>query len=353
MLSVALSQTSPIALQAALTCAPGELVAVVGPSGSGKSTLLKTIAGLLSGATGSVKVGGSVWLDTASNIDVPPHLRRVGFVFQSYALFPHMTVLENVMAAADGNLESRIAAARGALAAVHMTGLEARRPAQLSGGQQQRVGVARALVRKPEVLLLDEPFSAVDQMTREHLYQELAELRAQLSIPTVLVTHSIPEAQLLADSMVVLHEGRTLQAGAPEYVYRHPATPDVARLLGHKNVFAATVGTDAQGRVVLDWKGLRLSLDASSGARGEVTVCIAADDVRLLDADAPARDNVIEALVLKALPIGPSVTLHARASNGERIVLSAPRHVLTRRGIVPGETVRLALVPGAIHVMRT
>jgi molybdate transport system ATP-binding protein len=201
-LAVRLRQTRPIPLDVALACAPGELLALVGPSGSGKSTTLRAIAGLHRTKDGLVCCGGRTWLDTGNGIDLPPHRRSVGFVFQSYALFPHMTALGNVTAALGhrpaGERETR---GRELLAQVRLAGLEARRPAELSGGQQQRVAVARALAREPSVLLLDEPFSAVDRSTRERLYRELVELRRGLAIPMVLVTHDLEEAALLADRL--------------------------------------------------------------------------------------------------------------------------------------------------------
>ncbi|HKY02371.1 MAG TPA: ABC transporter ATP-binding protein, partial [Burkholderiales bacterium] len=236
MLKVDIHQQRPITLDAELHCAPGELLALVGPSGSGKSTILKIIAGLLRGDGGSVRIGDEVWFDSAQGIDVPVHRRSVGFVFQSYALFPHMSVLENVLAA--GTSE---AGARGWIEAVRMKGLEHQRPHQLSGGQQQRTALARALVREPKLLLLDEPFSAVDQLTRERLYEELADLRQRLHIPVIFVTHSLTEAQMLADRMVVLHRGRTLQNGTPDEIFRAPATADIARLVSHKNLLVAKI----------------------------------------------------------------------------------------------------------------
>ncbi len=348
MLEVQLRQLRPTPLDARLECAPGELLAIVGPSGTGKSTLLKSVAGLLEGASGLVRVGNSVWLDSDQGIDVPAHRRAVGFVFQSYALFPHMSVLGNVMAAASGTRAEREAQSRQTLAAVHMAGLEQRWPQQLSGGHQQRVGLARALVRQPEVLLLDEPFSAVDQLTKERLYEELAELRARLAIPTVLVTHSIPEAQLLADRMVVLRRGRTLQAGEPEYVYRHPAESDVARLMGHKNVFTAELSHSPQGPR-LAWQGLVFEVAGALPA-GPVAFSVASDDVRLVD-DGADVVNPVYARVVKMIPVGGDVRVFVELANGAVLVLSAPKHILARRHILAGQRVRLALPVAAIHLM--
>lgn len=351
MLSVELARHHPVSLRASLSCAPGELLAIVGASGAGKSTLLKSIAGLLPGAAGTIKVGNSLWLDTAAGVDVAPHLRRVGFVFQSYALFPHLTVLENVAAAAGGGRDA-LAAARSMIASMRMSALEGRRPAQLSGGEQQRVGLARALVRKPEVLLLDEPFSAVDQMTRESLYEEIADLRAQLSMPTVLVTHSISEAQRLADSVVVLHRGRTLQTGTPETVYRHPSEPDVARLMGHLNVFTAAVRR-SEGNDGLDWNGVFLRTSATLADPGRIAFCVAADDVLLRDPALDSVANTFDATVERVFSAGAGIIVHARACNGKRLVMAAPRRILARPGATAGAKIALQVLPNSIHVMPT
>jgi molybdate transport system ATP-binding protein len=231
-LQVRLRQAGPIPLDVELSCQEGELFALVGPSGSGKSTVLRSIAGLYQPQHGMIMSNGAAWLDTEHAIDVPPHLRRVGLVFQSYALFPHKTALGNVAAALGHRpAAERKRRAHELLALVHLTGLEDRRPATLSGGEQQRVAVARALAREPAVLLLDEPFSAVDRRTRRLLHDELAGLRRAVRIPIVLVTHDLDEAATLADRICVLDRGETLQAGAPADVMAHPVSRRVADAL--------------------------------------------------------------------------------------------------------------------------
>jgi len=231
-LAVTLRQNAPIALDVEFAVAPGEILALVGPSGSGKSTALRAIAGLYTPSGGRVACHGSVWLDRDAGILVPPRQRRTGMVFQSYALFPHLTAVENVIEAlGDVRPDQRQAQARVLLKRMHLDGLEDRRPAQLSGGQQQRVAVARALARRPDVLLLDEPFSAVDRVTRRRLRRELIELRRELSMPVILVTHDLDDVVRLADRMCVLNGGKILQTGTVEEVMARPASPLIAELL--------------------------------------------------------------------------------------------------------------------------
>lgn len=226
-------QTSPVVLDAGISCEPHRLLALIGPSGSGKTTLLQVIAGLRPCSEGEISVGGDIWLSTAKGIRKSPQERGVGFVFQDYALFPHLNALQNVAIAlgpiAKSDAQEK---ARELLARVHLEGLEQRRPHQLSGGERQRVAIARALARSPRVLLLDEPFSAIDRMTRVSLRKDLTTLKASLSIPIVFVTHDIDEAMQLADTVTILDRGRTLQTGAPDEVRAHPASDRVVRILG-------------------------------------------------------------------------------------------------------------------------
>ncbi len=231
-LCVSLRQQLPIPLDVSFSVAPGEVLALVGPSGSGKSTTLRSIAGLYRPAVGRITCNGSVWLDQAAGVCVPARQRRIGLVFQSYALFPHLTAIENVMEAlCDMPEGDRQPMARAMLARVHLDAASERRPGALSGGEQQRVAVARALARRPDVLLLDEPFSAVDRMARRRLRRELAELRRDLSMPIVLVTHDLDDVVRLADRLCVIDHGEILQTGPVDEVMKRPATPTVAALL--------------------------------------------------------------------------------------------------------------------------
>ncbi|HEY8572571.1 ATP-binding cassette domain-containing protein [Phenylobacterium sp.] len=222
-LEVRLRQAAPIPLDLSFACAPGEVLGVVGPSGAGKTTLLRALAGLYRVGSGRISVGREVWFDGDHGVNLPSHRRRVGLVFQEHALFPHLTALQNVaLALGHRPAAERRDAAAGLLARVHLEGLERRKPAELSGGQRQRVAIARALARDPAVLLLDEPFSAVDRRTRTRLHAEIAALRQGLSIPMLLVSHDIEEVARLADRILVLEGGAVVAEGAPEAVLALP-----------------------------------------------------------------------------------------------------------------------------------
>jgi molybdate transport system ATP-binding protein len=222
-LSLSLRQAGPIPLDLELTCAPSEVLGLVGPSGAGKTTVLRTIAGLMRAREGRITCGGEAWFDAGQRLHLAPHRRRVGLVFQEHALFPHLSALGNVAAALThlprGARRSRAAAL---LARVHLDGLEHRRPHALSGGQRQRVAIARALARDPAVLLLDEPFSAVDRRTRTRLHEEIASLRADLSIPMLLVSHDLEEVSRLSDRVALLDQGRLRLVGSPTQVLDDP-----------------------------------------------------------------------------------------------------------------------------------
>jgi molybdate transport system ATP-binding protein len=232
-------QAAPMALSGTLHCEGGELLAVVGPSGAGKTSLLRVMAGLMRPQQGKVVVDQEVWCDTSQDVFLPPQRRHVGMVFQNYALMPHLSALDNVALSLLHLLTAQ--RYREARHWLHHVGLneklQARRPSALSGGQQQRVAVARALARQPKLLSLDEPFSAVDQISRQDLYRLIADLRSDLSIPMILVTHDLIESRLLADRMLVMDAGTMLQSGTPAEIYNSPRNARVADFVGIQNRF--------------------------------------------------------------------------------------------------------------------
>ncbi|SET18116.1 molybdenum ABC transporter ATP-binding protein [Oceanicella actignis] len=331
----------PAALDAAFAAAPGSLLALVGPSGAGKTTLLRAIAGLTRPAAGRIAAGGETWFDSRAGVDVPAHRRRVGMVFQSYALFPHMSAARNVAAALD--LRPRAAAmaeARRLLAQLGLGELAERRPDRMSGGQRQRVALARALARRPRALLLDEPFSAVDRAARAQLHARVAALRDELGAPIVLVTHDLNEAQLLADRMAVLAEGRIVAQGPTDIVMADPAAMRALGLREAAALLPARVARhEADGLTRLEAAAGPLWLpriDAPEGAR--VRVRIMAHDVIVSRArpEGLSAANILPATVLEIRPgegPGALVTLDLA---GDRILARLTRRAVAALALAPG-----------------
>lgn len=343
-LEVMAKATEPIPLDVSFRVEPGELLALVGHSGSGKTTLLRTIAGLWRPDTARVRVDGTVWLDTAAGIDLPAHRRRAGTVFQNYALFPHMTAVQNVMAAMD--TPDRAEAER-LLELVNLHGLSGRRPAQMSGGQQQRVAVARALARRPQALLLDEPFSAVDRATRERLHGEIIALRAHLAMPVVLVTHDMNEAQMLADRMVVIDKGHVVRAGTTAEVM---TDPEALRAMGIREVAAMLPAVIAEhfpdGLTRLDAASGPLFLPTVEGSPGtRVRVRIMAHEV-ILSRTRPeglSAQNILAGTVSRVIPgTGPGVMVHVAVGDHE-ILARITRRAAEQMGLQAGDRVHAIL----------
>ncbi len=344
-------------LAAQFECAPGELVALVGPSGSGKTSLLRAIAGLLNTKTlrGRVQVGDELWFDSAAGVNLPPQQRHAGLVFQHYALFPHLCVRENVALAANSLRGPQFV--DDLLHRLGLVGLEQRRPAQLSGGQQQRVALARALAREPRVLLLDEPFSAVDAPARQALYRELAALRQGLSTPMVLVTHDLSEARRLADRVVIVDGGETLQSGTPAHVFASPRNARVAELVGIQNHFHGAFYKEEPGWARLQWgdaAGVSLRvLDKNRIPDGAlVTWVIAGDRLDLLP-DGLAEGNTLRCEILEQLALGETslCALRPEGLAAEKVTLNLSTSQLRALDAGPGRWLRLRIGAEAIHIM--
>jgi sulfate transport system ATP-binding protein len=315
----------------------GELIALLGPSGSGKTTLLRTIAGLEFADSGQILFGGE---NTAG---IPVRERRVGFVFQHYALFKHMTVFDNIAF----GLQVRKASERPAkdairskvlelLDLVQLPGLDQRYPSQLSGGQKQRVALARALAIEPRVLLLDEPFGALDAKVRKDLRRWLRALHDKTGYTTIFVTHDQEEALELADRVVVMNRGRIEQVGSTDEVYEKPATPFVFDFLGGVNVLPGI----ARGREI-DVVGVNVPLPCGAcDHTGAVDIYVRPGDLRVADAAQPG----FEAEILSVQRTGPIVRWDIRAKAlGQQLEVEIPHLHHDVKMHVPGQTVRLRL----------
>ena len=365
-LELTVEQTAPMPLSGSLRCEAGELTALVGPSGAGKTSMLRVMAGLMRPTQGSVRIGEEVWLDTDRDRFMTPQQRRVGLVFQHYALMPHLRALENAaLPLAHLPKQERLQTAEGWLSKVGLGGdLLHRRPAALSGGQQQRVALARALAREPRLLLLDEPFSAIDQMTRRSLYQLIADLRQALTVPIVLVTHDLNEARLLADRLVVMDGGKVLQQGTPQFVQRAPRNARVADLVGIHNRFQGVwegsgpstgrgrlrwlvAGTPTPGDPILE------VLDKGRIKPGQqVTWVLPGDGIELLDGDQlPGSTIELDALIADVRHLGETTLANLRLREWPEVALALSVSGADQRRLVTGAPVKAALNLSKIHVM--
>ncbi|MCF6507484.1 ABC transporter ATP-binding protein [Blastococcus sp. MG754426] len=334
-----------------LSIEEGEAVVLLGPSGCGKTTCLRMIAGFERPDAGEIRLRDEVLV--GGRTFVPPERRRMSVVFQSYALWPHLSVRENVgygpTTAKVGRAEVRRRTDE-ALSMVQLDGLADRYAHQLSGGQQQRVALARALVNDPALLLLDEPLSNLDTRLREEMRSEVKRIQRSLGVTMVYVTHDQAEALSLADRLVVMHDGRIVQVGSPEDVYRRPRTGFVARALGATNVLPATVRGAVGGAVALELPGgVPVEADApADGPLGEgqaVMVSVRPGDVRLTPAD---PGDTSGAVVREALFFGDHVQYSVELPGlTEPIKATGP----SVGRLQPGQAVSLGVDRGAAAVL--
>ena len=309
---------------------PGEQLTLLGPSGCGKTTTLRAIAGLERPSAGAIRIGGATVYSSAARIDVPAEKRGLSMVFQSYAIWPHMSVFDNV---AYGLRVRRVAAheidtkVRAALALVQMAGFEARPASQLSGGQQQRVALARACVFSPQVLLFDEPLSNLDAKLRADMRIELRELQHRLGITSVYVTHDLEEALAMSDRIVVMRNGAIEQIGSPSDIYNLPRNAFVADFVGSANLIRGRLRPDlaADGLTALETSGGQIVYGMAHGRPlgAEPTFSVRTVHLRLSPAPPAAARNVWPVRVRRCVFQGDFTQAHVTWGDRELIVRSA------------------------------
>ncbi len=328
------------------------VLVLFGPSGSGKTTILRCIAGLEWPERGRIQFVSQTWLDTANGIRVPPQERCIGYMSQDYALFPLYSVAGNI-AYGLGDLPHKERKKRvgEVMDLLQLRGLEERKPHQLSGGQQQRVALARAIARQPQLLLLDEPLSALDAPTRTTLRGELRALLKRLALPSIVVTHDWAEALTLGDLMAVISEGRVLQVGSPQAVFSRPQDAEVARIVGVETVVRGRVINSSCGLATVEVDGITLQALSTEGIGPEVFVCIRAEDVILepVGIGATSARNHLRGVVCEIDSVG--VLARVRLNCGFILTALVTRSALEQLDLAPGVPIAAAIKAGAVHLI--
>lgn len=326
----------------------GGVTALFGPSGCGKSTVLRCLAGVEWPASGEIRFGDEVWFDARTR--VPPQKRRVGYVAQADSLFPHLSVAANVGYGVPRG--ERAAAVARMMDLMEIGEWAERLPGELSGGQRQRVAMARALAPRPRLLLLDEPFSALDVPAREDSRRRVRRLLASLEVPTILVTHDRADVLATADRVVVMNAGRVRQVGAVPEVFSRPAGADVAAIVG--------VETVVEGRVVETWAGLatvevgsaQLTAVNPAELHGPVLVCVRGEEVVLRTAEEPGRDsarNHLRGRITAMHDEGPLVRIGIDCGFGLQALVT--RASCAEMGLREGGAVVAAVKAPAVHLI--
>lgn len=345
------------------------IVALVGPSGSGKTLTLQCLAGLITPDTGRIDAAGRILFDSTARINVRPQQRRIGYVFQGYALFPHMTVAQNIAYGLRSRTTPSANRAKSIIDRLGLDELTSRYPNDLSGGQQQRVALARALATDPDVLLLDEPFSALDAPLRRELSTDLGQTLREWGKIAVLVTHDLPEAYQIADVVVLYEHGRTTPAVSKNDLLWNPSSERVARLIGARNILRATVADSSGDSIILDWRGGRLEAARSPShelhARpgDALAFFVRPEYVRLIRKNRPVTDGLRQTNLFHGDIVGERdegttwVLFYRLARPGEPsqgtydLEIEIPKLVYERFGISTDRRWDVSIHPGSIQVL--
>jgi iron(III) transport system ATP-binding protein len=338
-----------------LEIAAGEMMVLLGPSGCGKTSTMRSIVGLETPVAGRITIGDTVMFDADRHINVPPNKRDIGMVFQSYAIWPHKTVAQNVgfplRMQGVGREESRSRVAE-ALALVGLEGYGDRGASKLSGGQMQRVALARSIVMRPKVLLLDEPLSNLDAKLRDRLRFELKSIQQELGLTSVYVTHDQSEALALADHVAVMRSGVIVQMATPQVVYHEPVSKFVADFLGVTNIYEATVTrTSPGGGAVVQLTGTDLELETAGAAQvgARVSVCVRPEAPTLHRSEPLPSGNVFKAEIQLSSFLGTHGRYGVDIAGGPHIdVITYGESAL---GLNRDDTVYVVIPPSAVRLL--
>jgi molybdate transport system ATP-binding protein len=341
-----------ITAQLSLPLDPPSVMILFGPSGSGKTTILRCLAGLEQPEEGTISFNGKIWFDAATHVHVPPQARGLGYMAQDYALFPNYTVEGNIAYGLSGlSVQEKKARVSEALSLLQIEQLAQQRPAQLSGGQQQRVALARAIARRPQLLLLDEPLSALDAPTRTKLCEDLRMLLTRLAIPSVVVTHDWTEALALGDQMAVIDDGHVLQTGKPQEVFSQPVNANVARVVGIETVVQGRIREIRDELATVQVGPVAVTAVASPGLESDVFVCIRAEDVtlELVGSSETSARNHLRGTVQAVTSLGALVRVTIDC--GFLLTALVTRSAHSELRLVVGSDVRAAFKAGSVHLI--
>ena len=327
-----------------------ELTVLFGPSGAGKTLTLDCIAGFVAPDRGRICFGTETLFDSEAGVKLASRKRRIGYVFQKDALFPHMTLRGNLEFAARGRpSDAATGTIEETLARFGLASLAGRRPHRVSGGERQRCSIARILVSRPRLILLDEPARGLDISLREQLYDVLAQVRAQYRLPMILVTHDLEEAFALGDRMLVYDRGRIIQDGPPSEIHASPASPEVARLLGIAPIFEGTAaGGESNGSPAIEACGLRFPIPDLSGRRSGENLLFCIRTERVVARPAPDSDSS-NGLTL-ALEGTTETPTHLRLEFRGGVAAELPRQQVAAGPVTVGERWHLEFPPGSIWI---
>jgi len=331
-----------------------EMIVLFGPSGAGKTLTLECIAGLVVPDKGYINVNGITYFDSEKSINISPQKRNTGYLFQNYALFPHLTVEDNIIFGlrSANNTKEKM---QEMLDVFEIHGLEKRYPSQLSGGQRQRVALARALITRPRILLLDEPFSSLDHIVRMRLRRDLKKIREIIKIPIILITHNPVEAYTMADTIIVYRYGGIEQIGPPKEIFSKPINENVARLVGMNNIFKGKVLDIRTDEVTIQSHKKIIAMRMEGLQIGEeVTWCIRPDQVMVVREDQPiekvAASNIFSGKITEIIS---KIATYLLYIDGDfDLEIEMPSRAFEKLGLEEGQIIRVSLKKSAIHIIK-